>query len=692
MKKMRYLLILNIMVGMALNAAALDVTTTAGQLHEAVTDVSATTLKVSGTLDARDFRFLAETMPQLSSLDLSDAAIEAYSDPEAALLSSVTEYATNVLPQAAFAGSALSEVTLPPTLTGIGQAAFAGCEQLISIVMPATVTTVGAYAFSHTGLTTIELPATVTFGEGAYARCPQLVSATIHSTHISKDLFKGDDALTTVTIGDEVTTIGEGAFTGCTALTGLGTAGNCIVETIGREAFAQSGITHMDFSTMPLLTSIGAWAFANTPLETATVPATVTQLGEGAFYYADQLTQATLPALSDIPEFAFAGNTHATQPEVLAEGSERIGAYAFYGDSAYTSFLLPSTITFIGNRAMAGMTGLQTFDVLCDVAALGDSVWAGIDQSAVNLDTHRSNDVSDLFEQADQWKDFYVLHDYLLGDANNDTRVNVRDITTTVDYILEREPAVFIFQAADVLTDKLINVRDVTGMVELILDEDYRTVRALPRRGAPSMPTVDDVLAVAGCAIGPRQSGTLSVDLSSTRNYNALQFDLLLPEGMTLTGTRVDGRLSNHVRTVGERDNGYRIVAYSAGNDGIAVGNGTVMQLDVQTDATLQSGSYITLENIIFADLDSDYAAAPSTTYIDNVTGIDDTTLGPASKAWGGHGEIVIESSAAGNAQVIAMSGIARDVAVTAGTTTVEAQPGIYIVVIAGKSHKVAVK
>lgn len=59
--------------------------------------------------------------------------------------------------------------------------------------------------------------------------------------------------------------------------------------------------------------------------------------------------------------------------------------------------------------------------------------------------------------------------DYILGDANNDGRVNVGDLTTIAAYILGKTPAVFNKDAADANKDGRINVGDLTNIANLIL-------------------------------------------------------------------------------------------------------------------------------------------------------------------------------------------------------------------------------
>ena len=55
----------------------------------------------------------------------------------------------------------LSAVTLPNTITNIGNCAFYQCTKLTNIVFPSSVTTIGSYAFYGSGLINVEIPDTV---------------------------------------------------------------------------------------------------------------------------------------------------------------------------------------------------------------------------------------------------------------------------------------------------------------------------------------------------------------------------------------------------------------------------------------------------------------------------------------------------------------------------------------------------
>ncbi|MDX8339273.1 S8 family serine peptidase [Draconibacterium sp. IB214405] len=58
------------------------------------------------------------------------------------------------------------------------------------------------------------------------------------------------------------------------------------------------------------------------------------------------------------------------------------------------------------------------------------------------------------------------------GDANGDLSVNVSDIVTVVNYILENNPQPFIHEAGDVNSDEAINVLDIVALVNIILNPE----------------------------------------------------------------------------------------------------------------------------------------------------------------------------------------------------------------------------
>lgn len=693
---MKRTLILATIAIMAMQVGAIEIENTAGQLNDIITDTSIESLTITGTMDARDFKFIGEKLTNLSSLNISQAEIVAFSDPQGTLNGATFSYEALTLPHTMLMNSPISTITLPVNLKAIGQAALAGCANLTTITLPVGLETIGNYAFNRSGLTEIVVPENVTMiGDGAFSRCYALQSASIESASIGNHAFLGDTLLASVALGAGVQVIGNAAFSGCKALTGITTDTNSSITSIGSEAFAGSGLESINLYALPQLTSIGAWAFSNTPIQVIDVPSTVTTLGDGAFFYAQNLQDASLPMLEKINDYTFAGNSSLTSQNVVTDGIEVIGNYAFYSATAIDTLRLPTSIQYIGTRAMAGMSNLKELIVLGDVALLGDSVWAGVDQPNVGLNTMRDADVGYLFQNAEQWREFHILLSYLLGDVNNDTRINVLDITTTVEYIMNNDPSPFIFHSADVVVDNTINVLDITGIVGLIMNHEYNTIYAAPQQSAAStMLSTDDQLSIEGLSLRPGETATVAICMNNNQSYTAMQCDLHLSDGLVLEDMNVatTDRTRKHTAAINQCEDGsYRIVTFAPNNADISGNEGAILLLNVIATNELSASSGIEIYNICFADRSHDYYPLSSFTPVSTITGVDDVSTTTASVR-GDYGMIIIDSSQATTAQIVNTSGMSMTVNVAEGTNNYTLDGGIYMVRIGSKTYKVIVK
>ena len=133
----------------------------------------------------------------------------------------------------------LTSVTIPNSVTSIGNKAFYGCTSLTSVTIPNSVTSIGVWAFDGcTSLTSVTIPNSVTSIEsGAFRNCTSLTSVTIPNsvTSIESGAFQNCTSLSSVTIPNSVTSIGNYAFSGCTSLTSV-TIPNSVTS-IGQDAF-----------------------------------------------------------------------------------------------------------------------------------------------------------------------------------------------------------------------------------------------------------------------------------------------------------------------------------------------------------------------------------------------------------------------------------------------------------------------
>lgn len=172
------------------------------------------------------------------------------------------------------AGVAVTSISLPDSVTNIGEAAFAGCGTLKSISIPDSVTNIGGSAF---------------------VECSSLTSITVNPNNTVYDSREGCNAIIETTsnmliqgcndtiIPDTVTGIGDAAFYGCSSL------------------------------------------------DSVDIPDSVISIGEGAFCACDSLTSVKLPVdVASIGTFAFNGcnklNSVAYRGKKYSEGSTLIQA------------------------------------------------------------------------------------------------------------------------------------------------------------------------------------------------------------------------------------------------------------------------------------------------------------------------------------------------------------------------------
>lgn len=165
--------------------------------------------------------------------------------------------------QSCFEGAPIQQITIPNTVTEIGERAFSYCQNLASIVLstslqkisnamlqgctslteitiPASVTEIGQDAFGGTGITHIIIPATVTaLGQNVLMQCSSLATIDIQAnvTEIPAS-FAIESGRTSITLPDTVQTIGVAAFaTGSASLTEITIPAS--VTSIGSDAFYQ---------------------------------------------------------------------------------------------------------------------------------------------------------------------------------------------------------------------------------------------------------------------------------------------------------------------------------------------------------------------------------------------------------------------------------------------------------------------
>lgn len=618
---MKKLLLSLITMAVATSAWALDVECSAGKLASLIDDYSVTTLKVTGTMDARDFKFIATKLNDLTTLDLSKVRIVAYSSSQP-LFGEEFSHNANTIPEMAFFDTGITSIVLPAQLKAIGKAAFASCEQLTTIELPATVESIDYYAFSASGLTQVVMPEGLTsLGEGAFARCEALTSATISpstSMTIGKDAFYDCKALADVQLGPAINGIGDGAFAGCTSLTSITFTSENNLLTIGKAAFAGAGITNYDFEASNLLNSIDDWAFAGSKQVSATMPLSTTHVGTGAFYYAPDLNSYTpSKQLDSIANYLLAG-TAITNDNAPGIKTIMIGDYAFYNTPA-TSFTIPSTVKEIGTQAMAGMTQLQSLTSEATVVPmLGDDVWAGVNQAVIPLTVPRESYAA--YCEALQWKNFMIKDPTVYGDVNCDGVVNAADVTALYNYILNN--IMTYYDTSDVNGDGVVNAGDVTCVYNVILG--YSTA---PH--APNYIHSSDAITASAFNIEAGATHPLDIEFNNSTAYTAMQLDINMPQGLSISAVRKSQRTSDmNIQFAKVEEGKWRILASTSGNATWSGNEGTLFTIIVKADDTWSGNDAISLNSIIAVEPCEDiHMIDDINVEVSNTTGVKDINI-----------------------------------------------------------------
>ena len=162
----------------------------------------------------------------------------------------------------AFARSSLTSVVIPQGVTRIGYGAFYHCDDLKEVVIPDSVTEIESYAFDKTPWIE-ELQPESPFkvvGDGiliAYTGSDSVVNIPTTVKQIGQGVFREHMGIIAVNIPDTVQIIGEEAFMDCKNLKTVN-GGNSLVKVADR-------------------------AFMNCPLSQVVIPASMEEVGLGAY-------------------------------------------------------------------------------------------------------------------------------------------------------------------------------------------------------------------------------------------------------------------------------------------------------------------------------------------------------------------------------------------------------------------------
>ena len=322
--------------------------------------------------------------PSLQSITIPDSvtSIGDWAFSECSSLHSVTipDSVTSIGNWTFHRCSSLHSVTIPDSVTSIRDWAFLDCKSLQSVTIPDSVTSIGDGAFNGCeSLQSVTIPESVIIIKGnPFSNCPaRVINRSNHFTIFEGNLYTSDrrKLISYLLKGENfiipnfVTSIGISAFLGCKSLQSVTIPDS--VTSIGNWAFHRC--SSLQSITIPdSVTSIGDKAFTRClSLQSVTIPGSVTSIGDGAFWGCKSLQSVTIPdSVTSIGECAFS-SCSSLQSVTIPNSVTCIGDYAFSDCSSLQSVTIPGSVTNIGGRAFVRCSSMLSVTIPDSVTSIG---------------------------------------------------------------------------------------------------------------------------------------------------------------------------------------------------------------------------------------------------------------------------------------------------------------------------------
>ena len=300
-----------------------------------------------------------------------------------------------------FAGTNITKLVLPDTVTVIGDRAFEHCTKLTEVVLSANLTTIGKNAFNECSkLTNIVIPASVTsIKSNAFTECTALATATFEAdvATLGENIFYHAPV---EIYGPESGTVrdycyGRYSYNAGTRVTCLdyrrNDAGTGIVIYGLKSHNCPYG--HADIvipekiEGLPVV-EIRDEAFkGNLEIVSISIPATVKKIGSGVFNGCDNLKSASS---GTNPYFRLVTNeiSGVMQSIVIYSGSGDT-LISYFAASPAKTFEVPESVTKIGAGSFAGAKALDSIKIGANVSSIAADAFNGCTCSISISDSNR---------------------------------------------------------------------------------------------------------------------------------------------------------------------------------------------------------------------------------------------------------------------------------------------------------------
>ena len=296
----------------------------------------------------------------------------------------IPESVTNLDVYSIYGSVGLSSVTIPRSLTslpGFGATwggLFSACSALTNVVIPDSVTNIGACAFNNcTRLAAITIPdSVVSIGTNAFMHCAALTSISIpkNVAHVAGDAFENCNALQKIVVDANNTRYSS--------------ANGVLLDKNQAQLIIHPGGQTGEYTIPDNISSIGKGAFrGNYGLTSVTIPSSVTNVGEKAFANCGKLkaiqVDARNPVYSSVDGVLF----DKQQTKLLLCPAGKTGDYtipgnvtsienhAFMGCAELTGVTIPDNLAHMGESAFENCRKLRGVTIPSSVTFIGDKAF-----------------------------------------------------------------------------------------------------------------------------------------------------------------------------------------------------------------------------------------------------------------------------------------------------------------------------
>ena len=198
----------------------------------------------------------------------------------------------------------------------------------------------------------------------------------------------------------------------------------------------------------------------------------------------------------------------------------------------------------------------------------------------------------------------------------------------------------------DVVLSNIHIVPLVNGSQGIRIDQpDVTTTITIENEGGGDTPIGANTLTVAPLTLNPGEIGTLNIDMTNEKNICSFQFNIKLPEGISVVKeyneddeyveaiNLTSRKKSSHELSFKQTaDGGYFLIAFSLSNSTFRDNSGSIVSIKVKADDNLAEGNYgVILSNVIMVTPDEekisqeDYSGHISISSLDGIDQVDES-------------------------------------------------------------------